>query len=103
MIGSILILFASILVSVYSDLFCSELSLSLSLSLSLMLRLTFSRPVCLGIKHPSGAYDQIFISQTVAGLLMWGALSDERMSLSFVHAAGPRQHSLSRVGVLWDS
>jgi hypothetical protein len=29
------------------------------LSLSLMLRGTISGPVCLGIKHPSGAYDQI--------------------------------------------
>jgi hypothetical protein len=44
--------------------FTSEFSTSLLnfwLSLSLTLRPTVSRPVCLGIKHPSGVYDQIFI------------------------------------------
>jgi hypothetical protein len=39
-------------------------------------------------KAPSGAYDQIFDSQTFADLLMWGALSDERTGLSFKIAAG---------------
>jgi hypothetical protein len=41
--------------------------------------------------------------QTVAGLLVWGALSDERADLSFTIAAGPRQRSHSRVRVLRDS
>jgi hypothetical protein len=55
------------------------------LSLSLTLRPTVSRPVCLGIKHPSGAYDQIFITcVTVTVLFLWGAFSDERSGLSFV-------------------
>jgi hypothetical protein len=58
--------------------------LNLSSSLSLILRPTVSRSIYLGIKHPSGAYDQIFnYCQTVAGLLMWGALSDETTGLSF--------------------
>jgi hypothetical protein len=37
--------------------------------------------------------------QTVAGLLMWGALSDEGMGLSFTIAAGPRQRSHSQARV----
>jgi hypothetical protein len=41
--------------------------------------------------------------QTVAGLLMWGALSDERTGLSFTTAAGPGHPSHSRVWVPWDS
>jgi hypothetical protein len=76
----------------------------MGLSLSLMLRPTVNRPVCLGIKHPSGAYDQILITcVTVTVLFLWGALSDERSGLSFVYAAGPCQRSLSRVRVPWDS
>jgi hypothetical protein len=69
-----------------------------------MLRTTVSRPVCLGIKHPFGAYDQIFITcVTITVFFLWGALSDERSSLSFVYAAGSCQRSPSRVRVPWDS
>jgi hypothetical protein len=46
---------------------------------------------------PSGAHDQIFVT-------LWQLrLSDERMGLSFVYAAGPRQHSLYRVQLPRDS
>jgi hypothetical protein len=34
---------------------------------------------------------------------MWGALSDERIGLSFVYATGPCQRSLSQVRVPWYS
>jgi hypothetical protein len=69
---------------------------------SLMLRPTFSRLFYLGIKHPSGAYDQIFITvRQMRGVLMWGALSDERTRLSFPIVPGPRQHSHSRVRIPW--
>jgi hypothetical protein len=81
-----------------------------TVSLSLMLRPTVSRPVCLGIKHPTGACDHIFFFRTEYGirlavtfLIPWGALSDERTGLSFVCASGPCQRSLSRVLVPWDS
>jgi hypothetical protein len=73
------------------------------LSLRLMLRPTVSRPVCLAIKHPSGAYAQTFISQTVEGVLMWDAFSYGRTGLSFTIAAGPRQGSNFLVRVPWES
>jgi hypothetical protein len=44
-----------------------------------------------------------YYCQTVASLLVWGALSDERTGLSFTTAAGPRQRSHFRVRVPWDS
>jgi hypothetical protein len=50
-----------------------------------------------------GLRPNLYYCQTVVGLLMWGALSDERTGLSFVYAAGPRQRILSRVRVPWIS
>jgi hypothetical protein len=55
----------------------------ISLSLSLTLRPTVSRTVCLGIKHPSGAYDQIFITVRQFLVCWCVALCDEKMGLSF--------------------
>jgi hypothetical protein len=60
----------------------NELSLS-------SLNLAVSQSVSLGA--------DVYYSLTVTVVFLWGALSDERMGLSFVYAAGPRQRSLSRV------
>jgi hypothetical protein len=50
-----------------------------------------------------GLRPDFYYRRTVAGLLMWGALSDERTGLSFTIAAGPSQRSYSRVRAPWDS
>jgi hypothetical protein len=44
-----------------------------------------------------------YYCQTVARLLMWGALSDERTGLLFTIAAGPRQRSHSQIRLPQDS
>jgi hypothetical protein len=42
---------------------------------SLMLRPTVRRPACFGIKHPSGAYDQIIITVRQLRVCWFGTLS----------------------------
>jgi hypothetical protein len=54
--------FTAVWISDCSLVFYYSVRLIASLSLSLILRPTVSRPVCPGIKHPSGAYDQILIT-----------------------------------------
>jgi hypothetical protein len=48
-----------------------------------------------------GLRPDVCYCQTVAGLLIWGALSDERTVLPFTVAAGPRQRSHSWVLCLY--
>jgi hypothetical protein len=52
-----------------------------------------------------GSWPDIYYCLTITVLFLWGALSDERMGLSFVlvYVAGPRQPSRSRVRVPWHS
>jgi hypothetical protein len=50
-----------------------------------------------------GLRPNFYYHRTVAGLLMWGALSDERTGLSFTIAAGPCQRSHSLVRAPLDS
>jgi hypothetical protein len=69
-------------------------------SLSLMSRPTVSNPVCLGINHPPGGYDQIF--NTVRQLRVWcGALSLTRGRVCCLQLllTDPRQCSNFRVRV----
>jgi hypothetical protein len=44
------------------------------IKVKVILRQTVSRPVCLGIKHPSGAYDQIFVTVRQLRVCSCGAL-----------------------------
>jgi hypothetical protein len=50
-----------------------------------------------------GLRSDFYYCQTIAGLLVWGVLSDERTGLSFALTAGPRQRSQSWVQVPSDS
>jgi hypothetical protein len=50
-----------------------------------------------------GLRPDLYYCQTVAGLLMWGALSDESMGQPYTTAAGPLQRSRSWIRVPRDS
>jgi hypothetical protein len=62
-----------------------QTSSELSLSLSLTLRPTASRSVCLGIKRPFGAYDQIFINLWQLRFCFYGAPSLSRRRIWFLY------------------
>jgi hypothetical protein len=78
--------------------------LLLIVKVKIRLRPTVSRPVYFGVKPPSWTQDQSFVTvTTVAGLLMCGALFDDRTGLLFITAAGLRQRSRSQIRVPHDS
>jgi hypothetical protein len=79
---------------------CTPLS---KVKVKVTLRLMVSQSVSLGVEPHLELMTRYLLLFDSYGLVLWGALSDERTSLSFVYAAGPRQRSLSRVRVPWIS
>jgi hypothetical protein len=73
------------------------------LNVKATLRLTVSHSVSLCVKPHLGLMTRYSLLLTVKLLIFWSALSDERTGLPFVYAADPRQRSLPRVRVPWDS
>jgi hypothetical protein len=67
------------------------------------LLLTTSQSVSFGVELHLGLMTRYLLLFDSYGLVLWGVLSDESTGLSSVYDAGPRQHSLSRVRVSWDS
>jgi hypothetical protein len=74
-----------------------------SLKDKVTLRLAVCQSVSLSVEPHLGLMTRYLLLFDSYGLDLWGALSNERTGLSFLYAACPRQRSLSRVGVPWDS
>jgi hypothetical protein len=51
-----------------------ELQVKVEVEVKVMLRRTVSQQVRLGVKHASGKVTRVVLLQTIAGLLLWGAL-----------------------------
>jgi hypothetical protein len=66
-------------------------------------RLTVNQSVSFGIEPNLGLMTRDLLLYDSYGLVLWGALSDERKDLSFVYAAGTHQRIFSRVRVPWHS
>jgi hypothetical protein len=78
-------------------------SVTTEVKIKVILRPTVSRPVSPGVKPLSGSQDQIFVTLTVMGLLMWGTLSDKRTGVSVIIVSGPCQHNCFWVQIDGDS
>jgi hypothetical protein len=76
---------------------------TLSLNLGLMLRPTFSRPVCLRMKRPFGAYDRNFITVRQLRVCWCGALSLTRRRVCVYNCCWPSPAQSFLVLVPWDS
>jgi hypothetical protein len=59
-------------------LILTKLKVKVKVKVKVILRPTISRPVCLGVKHPSRPYDQIFIIIRLLRVCWCGALSVTR-------------------------
>jgi hypothetical protein len=64
---------------------------------------TVTWPICLGVNPRLGPKTRFLLLSDICGLLVWGVLSEEMTGLLCTIAAAPRQRSLSRVRVSWDS
>jgi hypothetical protein len=70
-----------------------------NIRVKVILRPTVSRPVCLGVKPHLGPKTRFLLLSDSCGLVDVG----ERTGLLSITVAGPRQNSLSRVGIPRDS